>query len=418
MGSLPSFIDLMDSLGLEQANQTSTGTADQPPSPQLSSPCLPAVGWKNAPTRSSSSPSLRDVATLHHISRYSPYPSALVRHGGISFNIWTWSFSQSPTRRRRSLSPVSSSSDFESSPLSPVSAGIFSIWITLNNVAQTFSNSSRRRPRKTRNKRLHVGTYGSSSDLTADTPISTYVRRKTPGTSPTSPSFTPDSGYESSSSLTAMPFSIPSLPVLLANSPSSDTVSNTPSSDSELEDLVQTTFKSEVKRISKSDNGNCSIVRRPTGVRISVPPYPTNLRERFMDLWSHPISLTTFRGPRIPYLKWQLFLCCFTYFIFILLKSLYNNAQSEFHYNIKTWSLTLFNYTPSRIMYVCAAEVDNLIMVIAKLFQIIITPGPRRAKRHYQSWSSSSGPGHWLPISSSLSYLTPHQKQYACLSRR
>ena len=73
MGSLPSFVDLTDSLGLEQEQ---TSPADQSPSPQLRSP---VVGWKNAPTKSSSSPSLRDVATLHHISRYSPYPS-LVRH--------------------------------------------------------------------------------------------------------------------------------------------------------------------------------------------------------------------------------------------------------------------------------------------------------------------------------------------------
>ena len=84
MSSLPSFIDLMDSLGSEQVKQTST--PDQSPSPPPSPPRSPAVGWKNAPTRSSSSPSLREVATLHHISRYSPYLSALVRHGGISFN--------------------------------------------------------------------------------------------------------------------------------------------------------------------------------------------------------------------------------------------------------------------------------------------------------------------------------------------
>ena len=81
MGSLPSFIDLMGSLGLEQAKQTPS--ADQSPSPQPSSPQTSTVGWKNAPTRSSSSPSLREVATLHRISRYSPYPSALVRYGGI-----------------------------------------------------------------------------------------------------------------------------------------------------------------------------------------------------------------------------------------------------------------------------------------------------------------------------------------------
>jgi hypothetical protein len=157
-------------------------------------------------------------------------------------------------------------------------------FIFFNNVAQTFSIPSRPRPRKIRNKRLHANTYGSSSDLTADTPISTYVRRKTPGTSPTSPTFTRDSGYESSSSLTAMPFSIPSLPVLLTNSSSPEAVPSTPASDSELEDPVQTSFKSGVKRISKSKIGNCRIVRRPTGVRISVPPYPTNLREHFMDL--------------------------------------------------------------------------------------------------------------------------------------
>jgi hypothetical protein len=149
-----------------------------------------------------------------------------------------------------------------------------------NDVPQRFSSRPRRR--KTRNKVLHAITYGSSSDLTADTPISTYVRRKTPGTSPTSPTFAADSGYESSSSPTAMPFSIPSLPDLLANSSSiSDTAANSSSSDSEFEDHVQTSFRSAVKRNSKSNNGNC---RRPTGVRISVPPYPNNLRERFMDL--------------------------------------------------------------------------------------------------------------------------------------
>jgi hypothetical protein len=160
----------------------------------------------------------------------------------------------------------------------------FRIWFISNNIGQTFSFSSRRRQRKLRNKALNAITYGSSSDLTADTPISTYVRRKTPGTSPTSPTFAPDSGYESSSSPTAMPFSIPSLPDLLANSSSSETFPNSPSSDSEFENHVQTSFRSGVKRISKSNNKICRTVRRPTGVRISVPPYPNNLRERFLDL--------------------------------------------------------------------------------------------------------------------------------------
>jgi len=223
----------MDSLGLEQVKKSPA--ADPSSLPQPSSPHSPAVRWENGHTRSDSSPS----------SRFSPYSSAVC-----------------PTRQRGSMSPVScSESDPESSPSSP-----------------TFVIPSRPRLRKTRNKRPYVNRYDSSTDLAADTPISTYVRRKTPGTSPTSPSFNPDSGYESSSSLTAMPFSIPSLPVLLPNSPSSEALPDTSPSDSELEDVVQTSKrKSGVKRIFKRNNGSRRIVRRSTGVRISVPPYPTNL---------------------------------------------------------------------------------------------------------------------------------------------
>lgn len=246
MSSLPSFVELMSSLGLEQVEQAPT--ADQSPSPQSSAPPSPVVGCKNAPTRSSTSPS-REAATRHHISRYSPYSRAV-----------------SVTRRRGSLSSVSSSSDFESSPMNT-----------------TFSIPSRPRPRKTRNKRLAVNIYGSSSDLAADTPISTYVRRKTPGTSPTSPTFNRDSGYESSPEPTAMPFSIPSLPVLLPNSSSSEfNPSTINTSDSELEDVGWTSPKASAKSfrdLSKS-NKNRRMVRRSTGVRISVPPYPTKAGER------------------------------------------------------------------------------------------------------------------------------------------
>ena len=88
MGSLPSFVDLTDSLSLEQKE---TSTADKSSSPQTSSPqtssprSTPAAGRKNGRARSSSSPSMRDVATLLHNSRYTPYPSALVRHVVLHF---------------------------------------------------------------------------------------------------------------------------------------------------------------------------------------------------------------------------------------------------------------------------------------------------------------------------------------------
>jgi hypothetical protein len=82
------------------------------------------------------------------------------------------------------------------------------------------------RPRKYRHK---VSRSDSSSDIAGDTPISTYVRRKTPSSSPITPNF--DSGYESAVPQQQTPFSIPTLPVLLSNSANSDPGS--PSSDSD-----------------------------------------------------------------------------------------------------------------------------------------------------------------------------------------
>ncbi|KAF8205134.1 hypothetical protein BJ912DRAFT_1074295 [Pholiota molesta] len=205
MASLPSFVELMASLGLEQTK--AAPVVERSPSPAPSScpgsPCS-TENRDLPPLRSTSSPSLslKDATNTKHRARYSPYSAAVPL-----------------TKRRDSLSSVSSS-DFDSSPLSA-----------------TFFLPSRptsSRPRRYRNK-PSVNTYGSSSDLAADTPISTYVRRKTPGTSPTSPSFSRDSGYESSSP-DQMPFSIPSLPMLLPHSASSDSFPHTPSSDLDMSD--------------------------------------------------------------------------------------------------------------------------------------------------------------------------------------
>ncbi|KAF8974398.1 hypothetical protein BDZ97DRAFT_19252 [Flammula alnicola] len=242
MASLPSFVELMASLGLEQT--TADPVVERSPSPvPPSSPGSPrSVGSMNGPTRSSSSPSLREVASRHRVSRYSPYSPA------VPF-----------TRRRGSLSSASSSS--ESSPLS---ATFF---------IPTRPTSSR--PRRYRNK-LTINIYGSSSDLAADTPISTYVRRKTPGTSPTSPTFNRDSGYESSSPDT-MPFSIPSLPVLLPHSASSDSFPNTPTSDA---DMADSSPAIRVEPLVDSSEGTdyYRFIRRRTGTRISTPPRSSEVR--------------------------------------------------------------------------------------------------------------------------------------------
>ena len=78
-------------------------------------------------------------------------------------------------------------------------------------------------PRRRRRAKLTINVCGSTSDLAASTPISTYVRRK----SPTSPSFGQDSGYESASPPPHTP-SVPTLPVLLPSaSASSDSFPTT-----------------------------------------------------------------------------------------------------------------------------------------------------------------------------------------------
>ena len=145
---------------------------------------------------------------------------------------------------------------------------------------QTFSIPLRptsSRPRRYRNK-LTVNTYGSSSDLNADTPISTYVRRKTPGASPTSPTFSPDSGYESSEPI-AMPFSIPSLPVLLPHSASSESFPNTPTDDADLSDRGRSSPVGG-KPLTEGIN-YYRFIRRRTGTRISTPPGSAGLRSHY-----------------------------------------------------------------------------------------------------------------------------------------
>ncbi|KAF5322179.1 hypothetical protein D9619_000849 [Psilocybe cf. subviscida] len=237
--ALPSFIELMASLGLEQRSSGSPSIERSPsPQPRSTPSSSPrSVGSLSLPTRSSSSPALKELIGRHRTSRYSPY------YPGMCY-----------TRRRDSISSNSSASDFESSPISP-----------------TFITAASCRTRRYRNK-LSVNTYGSSSDLAADTPISTYVRRKTPGSSPTSPTFARDSGYESSSP-DPMPFSIPSLPVLIPQSSSSDSFPNTPT-DAEMAGSPYSSPAIRVQPLADITDGtnHHRFIRRHTGTRISNAP--------------------------------------------------------------------------------------------------------------------------------------------------
>jgi hypothetical protein len=77
MASLPSFVELMASLGLEQAAPAPVVERSPSPAPP-SSPGSPHTGSPTLPARSSSSPSLRDMATRSRIPRFSPYSHPVV----------------------------------------------------------------------------------------------------------------------------------------------------------------------------------------------------------------------------------------------------------------------------------------------------------------------------------------------------
>ncbi|KAG6837941.1 hypothetical protein H0H93_008335 [Arthromyces matolae] len=203
MASLPSFVELMASLGL---NQT-TKTPDYPSKSTFSSPSAsPRLIGAAMPShsRSKSTQSLRDSASRAKISRYSPY-----------------------------------------------STNVTDIHQSMNE--------------------LSVNVYGSVSDLAANTPISSYVRRKTPGGSPTSPTFSSHERDDSPPPPTPLiPVTVPTIPNLWPTSASSDTFPLTPK-DSEL--LDDYSFGEAVKGHRRG--------RHSVGIRISTPPRSADLTPHY-----------------------------------------------------------------------------------------------------------------------------------------
>lgn len=233
MTSLPSFVELMASLGLDQT----TKTLDQTPKSSLSSPSTsPRLVGAAVPlhSRSKSIQSLRE-STRPRVVRYSPYSPVL------------------STSRRGSLSSVSSCSlERDRSPLRAISSS-------------PRAASSPRLSRRSTNK-LSVNVYDSASDLAANTPISSYVRRKTPGTSPTSPTFS----QESRDSPPPMPVTVPTLPTFWPNSANSDSFPITPNDSESISFENDYSFGDATKTRSRHH-------RRHVGIRISTPPRSADL---------------------------------------------------------------------------------------------------------------------------------------------
>ncbi|KAJ7047541.1 hypothetical protein C8F04DRAFT_11989 [Mycena alexandri] len=247
MTTLPSFVELMSSLGLDQtAPAPENSTSSSPRSSPSSSPRMPSV-TPPSPTKSRSSPSLRDAgASRNRLARYSPYSPVF------------------QSSRRGSLSSVSSSSSDYERP-------------TVRAYSTSPHPPSSPRSRKRHGNNLTVNVYGSSSDLSANTPISTYVRRKTPGASPTSPTF-PREAQDYSPSSSPMPFSIPTLPSLFPRSASSDSFPLTPNSDVEHISSEHSSPNYASKLLPDVIEAGTFLHRgHHTGVRISSPPRSADL---------------------------------------------------------------------------------------------------------------------------------------------
>ncbi|KAJ7086716.1 hypothetical protein C8R44DRAFT_893511 [Mycena epipterygia] len=245
MTTLPSFVELMESLGLDQSAPApvpapAPEASHSPRSSPSSSPRMPSV-TPPSPTKSRSSPSLRDAgAPRNRLARYSPYSPV--------FQL---------SSRRGSLSSVSSSSSDYERP-------------TVRAYSTSPHPPSSPRARKRHGNNLTVNVYGSNSDLSANTPISTYVRRKTPGASPTSPTF-PREALDSPSA-SPMPFSIPTLPSLFPRSASSDSFPLTPNSDVEHLSAEGSPNYSSKPLPDVVEAGTYLHRGHHTGVRISSPP--------------------------------------------------------------------------------------------------------------------------------------------------
>lgn len=110
------------------------------------------------------------------------------------------------------------------------------------NALQALSTSPRLSPISTsfrgRRARRPANLPLSDADLMAYTPISSYVRRKTPQNSPTSPTFARD---RETATATAHPLTIPALPTLL--SPASFTTQSSDSEEDEMDAIPDNSYR-------------------------------------------------------------------------------------------------------------------------------------------------------------------------------
>ncbi|KZT72596.1 hypothetical protein DAEQUDRAFT_762879 [Daedalea quercina L-15889] len=207
--TLPSFVELMASLGLENS----------PGLPALHKDAVPAnVGRRVQHSRSSSASSSSSLSSLS--STLSPHrplvclegSSATERENSPSERDWDTDrrrvrvprftpYAPCISHMRKRSTPTFIKEELEEMPIRPLSTSPY-----LTSTVPRRASHNALRHSCTRPRQLVL----SQSDLTANTPISTFVRRKTPQGSPTSPSFSHRIRKRSHSPV--QPVSIPTLP--------------------------------------------------------------------------------------------------------------------------------------------------------------------------------------------------------------
>jgi hypothetical protein len=230
----------MSSLGID--NRPADRTSPSPSSSPSSSPRQVPTIAASSPHRKTSSQSLRGQENLnasrHRVTRFSPYSSSTTsRRGSLS--------SSPPT--------VEPDKQHSISPRPP--------------------SSSPRIPGRIRIETKLPPCLFDSSELSANTPISAYARRKTPAPSPSSPTFPLRPEFPMAD---PMPLSLPSLPILYTQCNASPSPPpNSAISSSGLE-LPKNPFS--VSSLKHSLEFETSSRTRPyRGVRISTP-CPTEIK--------------------------------------------------------------------------------------------------------------------------------------------
>ena len=222
MAALPSFVELMASLGLDNKNKSSP-----PPPHEFSSPSI-VVSSEHDPIH-------EHISSRIRVARYSPYGAPIVSPTiRLRLNRSSQRSASQSHSHRRSASTLSSDGTDSELPNRVGFRDRGSVGVVANTPSQ--NTSPRRRPSALKlgpeSRHRHINDPESSANM----PISTFVRRKTPTSSPVSPTFA-HRNRRRSQSPTINPVSLPTLPpVFVSHIPHKSGGSPAPSSPAESDD--------------------------------------------------------------------------------------------------------------------------------------------------------------------------------------